>query len=183
MVGKAEKKDSRRPPRQILARTNVSSRRSSLRSSINHLLTTNEGDNQDDSNFWNVSQRWFADATEQIVGNVSGAAVDDTAFRTSGIEIGCAADFDEEDYDDDDDDYDNNYETTHHRKYNDDVSSIGDTITAAADIRTTYSRHHMIKFICKWVLLACMLLWLLVFFYCTIQYTTYIDNTEVDVSS
>ena len=178
MVGKTEEKDSRRPPRQILARTNISSRRSSLRSSINHLLTTtnNEGDNQDDSNFWNVSQRWFADATEQIVGNVSGAAVDDTAFRTSGIEIVSATDFDEEDYnDDDDDDYDNHYETTHHRKYNDDVSSIGDTITAAADIRTAYSRHHMMKFICKWVLLVCMLLWLLVF--STAQYNT--QNTSI----
>ena len=56
-------------------------------------------------------ENWFADATEQIVGNVSGAAVDDTAFRTSGIEIVSAADFDDDDYDEDEDEYDDDDDT------------------------------------------------------------------------
>jgi Leucine-rich repeat (LRR) protein len=159
MAGNTEEKESQRPPRQILARTSSINRRASLRSSINHILT-NETVENDTANFWNVSSRWFADATEQIVGNVSGAAVDDTAFRTSGIEIVSAADFDEDDFDDDDDDgddYNNNYGgDANDRKLFDDLSSIGDTVTPS-DIRTIYSRWHMIKFICKWILLAFLL--------------------------
>ncbi|KAL7495456.1 hypothetical protein ACHAWT_004743 [Skeletonema menzelii] len=154
MVGKTEHKESKRPPRQILARS--ISRRASLRSSINHILTNETS--QEDNNFWNVSSRWFADATEEIVGNVSGAAVDDTAFRTSGIEIVSAADFDQDDYDDgDDDDYDssNNFRGSNNDgKVFDDLSSIGDT---PSDIRTIYSRRQMVKFVCKWILLAFLL--------------------------
>ncbi len=142
-MNKTEEKESRRPPRQILARS--FSRRSSLRSSINHIIANETA--QDDSNFWNVSSRWFADATEEIVGNVAGAAVDDTALRTSGIEIVSAADFDEDDYDDDG--VDDN-------KLFDDLSSIGDTDTPS-DRRTIYTRRQMIKFLCKWILLAFLL--------------------------
>eukprot|EP00573_Skeletonema_grethae_P007718 CAMPEP_0201695198 /NCGR_PEP_ID=MMETSP0578-20130828/7231_1 /ASSEMBLY_ACC=CAM_ASM_000663 /TAXON_ID=267565 /ORGANISM="Skeletonema grethea, Strain CCMP 1804" /LENGTH=746 /DNA_ID=CAMNT_0048181009 /DNA_START=111 /DNA_END=2348 /DNA_ORIENTATION=- len=146
MVNNTEEKESnQRPPRQILARSY--SRRASLRSSINHILTNETA--HDDSNFWNVSSRWFADATEEIVGNVAGAAVDDTALRTSGVEIVSAADFDEDDYEEDigvDD-----------AKLFDDLSSIGDTGTPS-DRRTIYTRRQMIKFICKWILLAFILL-------------------------
>ena len=156
MVGKTEEKESqRRPPRQILARTSsIISRRASLRSSVNQLLTNEAIEDDDTTNFWNVSSRWFADATEEIVGNVAGAAVaDDTAFRTSGIEIVSAADFDQErDHDDDYDDYDN-YGNANDKKLFDDLSSIGDTVTPS-DIRTNYSRRKMLMFICKWILLG-----------------------------
>ena len=142
-------KDSeRRPPRQILARS--INRRASLRNSINQLLTNETS--QEYANFWNVSSRWFANATEEIVGNVSGAAVDDTAFRTSGVEIVSAADFDPDDLVHDDNDFDE----VHDRKLFDDLSSIGDTITPSG-IHTTYSKRQMIKFVCKWILLVCLL--------------------------
>lgn len=164
MAGKAKRKEILRPPRQILART-TSSSRNSLRSSINQLITNNE--EAQEANFWNVTSRWFADATEEIVGNVSGAAVDDTAFRTSGIEIVSAADFEEDDYNDDDD-CDNI--ASRDRNLFVDLSSIGDTVTPS-DMRTTYSRRTMITFICKWVLLA--FIFFSVIFYSIIQYTPY----------
>ena len=152
MVGKTEDKESKRPPRQILARS--INRRASLRSSINHILTNETV--QDDDNFWNVSSRWFADATEEIVGNVAGAAVDDTAFRTSGIEIVSATDFDQDYEDDDDDDDDNNNYGGDDGKLFDDLSTFGATGTPS-DIRTIYSRRQIIQFICKWILLAFLL--------------------------
>lgn len=145
MMNKTEEKESRRPPRQILARSSFS-RRSSLRSSINHMLTNETA--QDDSSFWNVSSRWFADATEEIVGNVAGAAVDDTALRTSGIEIVSAADFDEDDYEEHEDD------GVDDGKLFDDLSSIGDNDTPSD---RSSARRQMIKFICKWILLAFLL--------------------------